>query len=206
MKTLRISLLVSTLALVAATSAYAAGLTAVIASPIANSTVTTGQTVTLQGSVTNAAAGGVNYLWSFNDGTASIGGQNQTVAFNATGTKVITLAVNDSSFAQDAKTVSINVIAGTSTPATLAISNVQATNVTTSGVTITWTTNLPATSRVIFDTTSHAGTIDLAATTTPNYGYANSTTLDSALVTSHSVVVSGLAASTKYYFRVISTN
>ena len=202
MKTLRISLVALALLVLASTAAYAAGLTGAIVSPSAGSSFSVGQTVNLQASTTNAV-GGVNYVWSFNDGTTSRGGQNQTVAFTATGTKVITLTVGDGSGATDVKTVSVTVTDATTT--TLAITNVQASNLTTSGVTITWTTNLPATSRVIYDTASHAGTID-PATGGPNYGYVNSTTADSALVTSHSVVVSGLSANTKYYFRVISTN
>ncbi len=70
---------------------------------------------------------------------------------------------------------------------------------TTDSVTITWTTDHPATSRVVYDTDSHA-VLDVA----PNYGYANSTTEDTDLVTSHSVVISGLDEGTTYYFRAVS--
>lgn len=66
-------------------------------------------------------------------------------------------------------------------------------------VTITWTTDDPATSRVVYDTVSHP-TLGAA----PNYGYANSTIEDSAKVKSHSVLVSGLSSHTTYYYRTIS--
>lgn len=203
MKTLRISLMALALLVIASTTVYAAGLAGVIVSPTAGSSFAVGQTVNLQASTTNAV-GGVNYVWSFNDGTTSRGGQNQTVAFTATGTKVITLTVGDGSGATDVKTVSVTVTE-IATTTTLAITNVQVSNITASGVTITWNTNLPATSRVLYDTTSHAGNID-PTTGGPNYGYVNSTTADTALVTNHSVTISSLAANTKYYFRVISTN
>ncbi len=83
----------------------------------------------------------------------------------------------------------------------LTISNIQVSDVTSTSAVISWTTNLPSTSRVIYDTTSHSSIGDA-----PNYGYANSTgTQDtSPKVTSHQVTVSGLSPSTTYYFRVIS--
>lgn len=70
---------------------------------------------------------------------------------------------------------------------------------TSSSVTVTWTTDSLATSRVIYDTVSHA-----VLGSAPNYGYANSTVEDPTLVTSHSVGISGLTAGTTYYYRTIS--
>ncbi len=81
------------------------------------------------------------------------------------------------------------------------ISQQGSSNPTTDSITVTWTTDHPATSRVIYDTVSHP---DPLATSTANYGYANSTVEDSTLLTSHSVTVSGLAAGTTYYFRAVS--
>ncbi len=68
-------------------------------------------------------------------------------------------------------------------------------------VTITWDTDHPSTSRVIYDTVSHPS-LDVA----PNYGYANSTgeTDDSPKVTSHSVTINGLSSGTTYYYRPVS--
>src|SRR5262249_9389248 len=60
---------------------------------------------------------------------------------------------------------------------------------TASGATITWTTNEASDSQLDFGTTS---------------SYGSSTSLNTALVTSHSAVLSGLAASTTYHYRVKS--
>jgi len=70
-------------------------------------------------------------------------------------------------------------------------------------MTIVWTTDNPATSRVVFGTASVS---DLAANAagSPNYGYTDSTVEDATLVTSHSVVVSSLTPGTTYYFRAVS--
>lgn len=200
MKTLRISLVASTLLLLASTAVYAAGLTATIVSPTPNASVTLGQAFTLQGSATGQV-GTVNYLWSFNDGTPSVTGQNQSVTFTATGTKVITLMAGDSANNNDTKTVTVSVVEGSATA--LTISNIRVTDITSNSAVIRWTTNRAADSRVIYDTVSHPS---IAGASSPNYGYANSTgTSDSATkVTEHAVTVSGLSANTRYYFRVIS--
>lgn len=68
-------------------------------------------------------------------------------------------------------------------------SSVSSSGVTTSGATITWTTNEASTSQVEYGTTT-------------NYG--SSTTLDSTKVTSHSVSLSSLSESTVYHYRVKS--
>ena len=73
------------------------------------------------------------------------------------------------------------------TPPTL--SDILATNVTTTGALIMWSTNEAATSQVEFGTTT---------------SYSASTTLNASLVGSHSVLLSGLSTSTTYHFRVIS--
>lgn len=70
------------------------------------------------------------------------------------------------------------------------ISNVQATNVTDSSATITWTTDEPATSRVDYG---------LDAT----YG---STVADGSLVTSHSLTLISLSAPTTYHYQVTSAD
>ncbi|MDP3917903.1 MAG: Ig-like domain repeat protein, partial [Candidatus Woesebacteria bacterium] len=67
--------------------------------------------------------------------------------------------------------------------------------------TITWTTDRPTKSRVVYDTTSHSVLGDA-----PNYGYAYSTgTFDSdPKTTSHSVTITSLSDGTIYYYRTIS--
>jgi hypothetical protein len=73
-------------------------------------------------------------------------------------------------------------------PATLVISSVNASSITVSGATITWTTNEAATSQVEYGLTEEWG---------------SGTTLET-LVTSHSVELTGLEADTTYHYRVIS--
>ncbi len=71
------------------------------------------------------------------------------------------------------------------------ISNVQATNVTSSGATITWTTDSPSTSQVNYGLTS---------------SYGSQSPLNGTLVTNHSVTLSGLQADTTYHYQAVSTN
>lgn len=63
---------------------------------------------------------------------------------------------------------------------------------------ITWFTNKPTTSRVVYDTVGHFLGDE------PNYGYAFSTVEDSSKVTFHSVTLTGLDAGRTYFYRVIS--
>lgn len=84
------------------------------------------------------------------------------------------------------------------------------TAVETTSFTVSWTTDKPATSRVIYDTVSHPVLGDGACAspleTLNCYGYASSMSeLDTApKVVDHSVTVSGLTAGTTYYYRIIS--
>jgi Bacterial Ig domain/IPT/TIG domain/Purple acid Phosphatase, N-terminal domain/Immunoglobulin I-set domain len=80
---------------------------------------------------------------------------------------------------------------GSGSPPPLTISGVQAGTPTTSGVQVSWSTNVAATSWVDYGTTT---------------AYGNSTPVDSAMVTSHQVTLSGLAAGTTYYYQVNSTD
>lgn len=65
------------------------------------------------------------------------------------------------------------------------------TTATRSSITITWTTNEPATSQLFYGT---------------NTSYASSTAADSALVTNHSVVITGLISYTSYHFQIKSSD
>ncbi len=79
----------------------------------------------------------------------------------------------------------------TAPPSTLAITNVQTASVTTSSSQVVWTTNVAADSSVDYGTTT---------------SYGNSTPVDSTMVTSHQMTLSGLAAGTTYYYQVNSTD
>ncbi|MHB8860277.1 MAG: beta strand repeat-containing protein [Minisyncoccota bacterium] len=71
------------------------------------------------------------------------------------------------------------------------ITNVQSTNIGTSTVQITWTTDELATSQVEYGTTS---------------GYGSSSAADATLTASHSMTLTGLMPNTEYHFRVKSTD
>jgi len=177
-----------------------AAVTAAITSPVAGSTFTVGQTVNLAvaSSGTNLT---VNYVWSFSDGTTGFTGQTGSVVFTTPGTKTITVMAGDSSGANDVKSVNVTVNATASQKPV--ISNVNYKDVTQTSVTITWDTDIAASSRVIYDTVSHP---DITGQTAPNFSYANSTTEADVTtkVTSHSVTISTLSPGTKYFFRVLS--
>ena len=81
------------------------------------------------------------------------------------------------------------------------ISEETSSSLTETSGTITWSTDDPATSRVLYDTVSHAVLDD-----SPNYGYANSTVEADTdpKVTDHSVVINGLTAGTTYFYRTVS--
>jgi hypothetical protein len=82
-------------------------------------------------------------------------------------------------------------------------------------VTITWTTDHAATSRVVYGTVHQASVSTNSCSSTPGgtlyecYGYPSSTDetdtpADTTGVTSHSVTITGLTAGTTYYFRPVS--
>ncbi len=71
------------------------------------------------------------------------------------------------------------------------ISGVAAGSITSSGTTITWSTDQPSTTQIQYGQT---------------ISYGKATTLNSALVTKHSQALTALAAATRYHYRVLSTN
>jgi hypothetical protein len=70
-----------------------------------------------------------------------------------------------------------------------AISNVTSSNITSTGATIGWITNIATDSQVDYGTTA---------------SYGNSTPLNATMVTSHQQILPGLAAGTLYHYRVKS--
>jgi peptidoglycan hydrolase-like protein with peptidoglycan-binding domain len=77
----------------------------------------------------------------------------------------------------------------TSANVTLVMHGVEASSVSDSSVTIVWTTDLPSDSQIEYGESQDLGSI---------------TTLNTSLVTSHSVVISNLSPNTNYIFRVKS--
>ena len=106
---------------------------------------------------------------------------NTTASSNASHT--LTAVATDTSGNTASSSISVTV----SNPPL--ISAIAAGSISSSGATITWTTNTASSSEVAYGTTA---------------SYGSTSPLGSALVTSHSVVLSGLAASTTYHFQVLS--
>ena len=71
------------------------------------------------------------------------------------------------------------------------ISQVAVSNVTSTSATISWTTDQATTSQMVYGATT---------------GYGSSTPLNSALVTSHTITLTGLTPNVKYNFQVLSVN
>lgn len=159
------------------------------------STVTTGGSVTLSWTSSNVSSCTASGAWS---GSKATSGSESTGALNTVGSYTYTLTCTGSNgSASDSVTLTVQDNGGT----TLVITNVRVTDITQTTAIVRWTTNLPADSRVIYDTVSHP-TLGSA----PNYGYANSTgTSDTnPKVTEHAVTLTGLSANTQYFFRVLS--
>jgi len=197
--------LVLALVLLTASAAAQTALTASITTPVENAKFAlgaNGATVPFSAQAANGTAP-YNFVWDFGDGT-SAAGQSFSKVFNQVGARTITLTVND--FAGGRVTVTRHIeIRDTNPPppTALTISNLRVTDVTQNSVTVRWTTNRAASSRVLFDTVSHPS---ITGQTAPNFGYGFSTeTTDSATkVTEHAVTVSTLSPSTTYFFRAVS--
>jgi hypothetical protein len=101
------------------------------------------------------------------------------------GTKTVYVWLKDAAGNVSA-VVSDTIVLDTTPPV---ISNVQAVSITSSGATITWTTNEPADSQVNYGLTT---------------SYGSSTTLNASLVTSHSQALTSLMPSTTYHYQVKS--
>ena len=88
------------------------------------------------------------------------------------------------------------------------IFNENTTNVGSDNVTITWQTNYPSTTQVLYATAAENHTLDLSDNTgiPPKYGYAHTTPeYDTApKVTFHSITISSLIPGTTYYYRCVS--
>ncbi len=101
---------------------------------------------------------------------------------------ITTTAPSTSTVSTATSTTTTTTSATTDTAAPV-ISTVQTTNITATSAVITWTTDEPATSQVIYD---------------PTTSYLSSTAIDFNLVTSHRVSLTGLTPSTLYHYAVNS--
>ena len=158
--------------------------------PVASSTVF-GSTVTLTASASdNVAVGNVQFkVDGVNIGSA-ITTSPYATSWNSTGvgdgSHTLYAVAEDTSGNYATSSISVTV---DNTPPV--ISSISAGTPGETSATITWTTNENSNSQVNFGTTS---------------SYGSTTTLNSALVTSHSIVVAGLTANTTYHYRVRSAD
>lgn len=110
--------------------------------------------------------------------------------FTVSADGAVTQGPNEVAAAGLPRTIALDDIGATPDTTPPVISNVQATAITASGATITWTTNEPSNSLVEYGLTT-------------SYG---STASNSTNVTSHSIPLSGLTGNTLYHYRVKSTD
>jgi peroxiredoxin len=153
--------------------------------------------------LTSAQASGWSTSLSSTGATFTGGGLDQgdsltlrvtaVISSSASGTYSWTLNVTDDpgGTGQFACTGDLSVTIGTPGGTPPVISNVAATNLTSTSARITWTTNIPATSQVHYGKSSSYGT-----STAPTSSY----------VTSHSVQLNGLSPSTGYHYKVTSVS
>jgi thermitase len=130
---------------------------------------------------------------SFSAGATTDAAGNFTTVGLPAGTYTVTAVSGANTTSQAGVSVSPNL----TTPVTLVfnsanpltISAVTATNITSSSAVITWTTDRPADSQVFYGATS---------------AYGSATPLDGALLTTHSVTLSGLSAGTTQHYQARS--
>ncbi len=212
----KIGVTLAALALVIAptTSAIAAGINVSITSPANGSTVGVNQATTFTGSATGGDVSTYSFNWVWGDGTengsTNVNGQtSKSKTYSTTGAKTVTLNVTD--FNGNSGTKSITVTSGTVTnpDSKPVISDVLVASKTQTTATITWKTDIDATSRVIYGLTSQKDPVTgKEIGSAPNYNYTNSqpasVNSSSPKTKTHSVTLTGLTPGTKYFFRVLS--
>lgn len=157
--------------------------------------------------VENALTAGADKTLTFKWGSGSISNK----------LRIFVTGDSTATFANDVIVSSVTDLAGNTTTDLLlvdsldtsapTISSETSSSVTSTSTTITWTTDELATSRVIYDTVSHALATPTGDLPFDKYGYANTTGESNTgedKTTSHSVGISDLTAGTTYYYRVIS--
>ena len=197
------------LALVVAPALVSAqtAIVATINTPANNAEVIVNQPVVFSGSATGGVPADYGFTWSWGDGSTALGGAQVTKTFTTVGPREVTLAVSDFD-RTGTKKITVNVVNAT-TDSKPVISNVLVASKTQTTATITWTTDIDATSRVIYGLTSQKDPVTgKEIGSAPNYNYTNSepasVNSSSPKTKSHSVTLTGLTPGTKYYFRVLS--
>ena len=195
-------MLLSVAILGASSSVFAAagGPTVALSSTSATTTNATSipVTVTFSQSVSGFTASGIT---TTNATVNTFAGSGASYTFNLLPTSAGTVTVMvpaDGAFASSTDSSTGNQMSNTltfvstmsgGTSTSPVISNVSVNNITASGATINWTTDVAANSQVFYGPTS---------------AYGSSTTLDNTMGTSHSVILSSLSPSSTYHFQVAS--
>ena len=156
-----------------------------------NAAATKNTTVTLTLSASDTQ-GPVTQMRFSNDGTSFSAAEAYATSkswalTSGDGTKTVYVQYQDAA-GNWSTAATDSIVLDTTAPSTSAIT---ATVVTSSSVTITWTTNEPSTSQVDYG---------------PTTSYGSTTPLDSTLVTAHSVTLIGLTSNATYNFRVRSSD
>ena len=152
------------------------------------STATLNGTVSDDGLPTGAS---VTAAWSVDSGPGQVTFANRnsaatTASFSLPGTYVLRLTASDTQLSSsDTATITVQSNTGP------IISALAVSSISTSSAVVKWTTSSPATTQLAFGTVGSA---------------MQSTTLNSTLVSSHSVTLSSLQAGTTYNFAAISTD
>ncbi|MFL6276030.1 MAG: fibronectin type III domain-containing protein, partial [Blastocatellia bacterium] len=174
--------LVSVMSSVDNAMVFGAGLAPVVSLSPASATLDVGRSVQFRALITSAEIMGMT--WSADSGTITNTGLYTAPATAGTYTVRATLVADTPA----AATATVTVKPTSTTPAPV-ITLLSTGSLTTSGATVSWTT-------------------DKAADTQVEYGaaasYGSSTALNSAQATSHSAALAGLSAGTIYHFRVKS--
>jgi hypothetical protein len=177
--------------------------TSVITYPTAGSTLLTGNTYTITGTATDAGGGVVAGVEVSVDGgntwhpASSMSPADTSVTWSFSWTPSTVGSVTIRSRATDdsgnietpSAGVTVTVRPTDTTPPT--ISGIAAVLASNQSATISWTTDKPSTSQVIYGTNPQS---------------LNQSASAAALVTAHSVSLSGLSPSTTYYYRVVSAD
>jgi len=185
--------------------------------PIANAgsdqTAYVGDTITLDGSGSSDPEGdALTYHWNFGDGNSALGKVVSHSYSNAGSyTAILTVTDEDGLTATDEVLVTINerpAVGGGGAVfiPTLAIpdESIRVSNIGEDTTTISWSTPLFSTSRVIYSSEDESH--NYKPDNPPNYGYAHSTEETSAKATGHKVTLTDLSPGTTYYYRCISAS
>jgi hypothetical protein len=177
---------------IATTPASSSGPTVNVTAPASGATVSSSITISANATDTDGIASVQFQVDGANIGSPVTGpGPTFSTSWNPT-------SVSNGSHTLSAIATDVaNLTATASIPVTVSnvqvqepvISSVSANTVTSSGATIIWTTDEPSSSQVEYGTTT---------------AYGSTTPVNTTLVTSHSVALSGLQASTTYHYAVIS--